>query len=164
MKELKELLLQQDTITFLIAVVSFIVSIGSSIVSAFKSRESYTVEVIDYAYRNSEVIQFLICITNNSNTPLSVIDISVFGTVCELYPKKIWGNPGEWNFRHTSEFPVAISAHSCRNLYLEFCGENFESWRLAPGIETNFEIRSTRKLVQKSVSLGKTSHYLHTRE
>lgn len=154
----------RDNITFLIAIIGFAMSIYSVIRNAIRSAESYTIEVTDYAYRRAEVIQFLVCISNLSDEPLSITEISVFGTTCELYPKMIYGKPENWNFRHTAEFPVCIPAHGCQYAFLEFLGENFRAEQLTPESKVCFEIRSTRKRVQKTVVLGNESHYLHAKK
>ena len=153
----------QDNITFLIAVAGFIMSLITTVRNAFNARESYSIEVIDYAFRDSHNVQFLICITNRSDSALSIIDIKVFETICELYPKKIYGEPENWNFRHTANFPLCIPAHGCQHAYLEFLDGSFQADRLGPGKTVRFEIRSTRRQVRKNVTLGNESHYLHTR-
>lgn len=149
--------------TYLIALASFAMSLLAVLRSFITGRESYRIEVIDYAFRSSRDIQLLICITNKSENSLSIIDIAVFGTTCELYPKKILGTPGKWYFRHTAQFPLCIPAHGCQLLYLEFLDGNFQAGQLAPGKRIDFEIRSTRKQVRKTVILGNESHYLRTR-
>lgn len=153
-----------DNLTFLMAALGFIYSIYDFIATRIKSKESYNVAVIDYAERWSNTLQFLICITNKSSEPLSIADISVFETSCELKPKAIYGNPEKWNFQHTPDFPLCIDSHGCSYAYLEFVGEGLGHKQLGPGTAVSFEIHSTRKLVRKTVTLGPRSHYLHSRE
>lgn len=156
-------LANRDNITYLIALAGFSMSLITALRNFITSREAYSIEVIDYAFRSPRDIQLLICMTNKSENSLSVIDISVFGTTCELYPKKILGKPENWYFRHTAPFPLCIPAHGCQMLYLEFLDGNFQAGQLAPGKRVDLEIRSTRKQVRKTVILGNESHYLHTR-
>lgn len=153
----------RDDVTFWIAVAGFGISVYTLVSSWIKSRENYRIELIDYAYRRKDVIQFLICISNNSDSPLTIVDISVFGVICELEPKSIWGDPGQWDFRHTPDFPLCIPAHSSQYAYLEFVDDNYGFPKLAPGKTVMFEIHSTDLRVQKTVTLGNESHYLHTR-
>lgn len=155
--------LKQDNITFLIAVIGFAMSVCNALRNWFRTMERYRFEVIDYAFRRKDVIQFLICISNNSDSPLTIVDISVFGVICELEPKSIWGDPGQWNFRHTPDFPLCIPAHSSQYAYLEFVDDNYGFPKLVPGKTVMFEIRSTDLRAQKTVTLGNESHYLHTR-
>ena len=162
-KRVLDFLSQQSNVTFLIAVVSFILSTGHIVVSVLSGKESYKLEVVDYAYRDKNVIQFLVCIANRSNSPLSIISISAFETTRELFPKMIYGKPENWNFRHTVEFPICIPAHGCQYAYLEFCGDNFQAELLTPDSKVAFEIRSTRKQVRKIALLPKQSCYLHAR-
>ena len=66
-----------DNLTFLMAVLSFLYSICDFIVTRIKSKESYRIAVVDYANRGADVMQFLVSITNRSDEPLTITEISV---------------------------------------------------------------------------------------
>ena len=153
-----------DNLTFLMAMLGFIYAVLDIAVSWLRSRESYKLSVIDYEHRNPDVAQFLIAITNKSNNPLVISGISVFGTTCELLPKAIRGTPEKWNFQHTAEFPICVEAHGCCYAFLEHVSPGIGQNPLDPGITVTFQIRSTRKLARKKITLGNRSHYLHKRE
>lgn len=150
-------------ISCFIAVASFTMSTLSIVLAYIKGRESYTFDVIDYAWRNNRVIQFLISISNRSDNPLTITDITFDKTVCELVPKAIRGDVGAWNFQTTPHFPLCIPAHGCQYAYLEFVGGPFPQNLLDQGKVVTFQIRTTRMQGQKIVSLGRISHYLHMR-
>lgn len=154
----------RDNVTFLIAVAGFVMSCYTAVRNVIRSRECYTLDAIDYENRSPNIIQFLVCVSNQSDTPLVITEISVFGTICELEPKAIRRKPEDWNFRHTADFPLCVAARCSQYAYLEFCGDNHGFCQLAPGQTVLFEIRSTRKRAQKTVTLWNKSHYLHTRE
>lgn len=153
-----------DSLTFLMAVLSFLYSICDFIVTRVKSKESYKIAAVDYANRGDDVMQFLVSITNRSDEPLTITEVSVFGTTCELTGKAICGKPESWNFQHTPDFPICIDAHSCSYAYLEFVKQGIGQNQLDHGTSVIFQIRSTRRQGQKTVTLGHKSHYLHSRE
>ena len=157
-------ILNIDNLTFLMAAIGFVYSIYDFIATRISAKESYQITVVDYATRWDNVLQVLVCITNQSSEPLSIAEISVFGTVCELRPKAIFGLPGNWNFQHTAEFPLCIDRQGCTYAYLEFVGEGLGHKQLNPGTTVNFQIHSTRRQARKTVILGPRSHYLHSRE
>lgn len=162
LKEVFPKILTKENITFLIAVISFCLSVFSLIKSAIQNRESYEIKLIDYATRKKDIVQFMVVILNYSANPLSIVSFSAGETTCELVSKAIRGYPENWNFRSTPNFPVCIPAHGCQYAYLEFVG--YQGIPLAPGTKLTFEIRSTHQRRSKTVLLGDTSHYLHTRE
>lgn len=153
-----------DNLTFLMAALGFLYAVLDIAVSWFRSKESYKLAVIDYENRNPDVVQFLIAITNKSNNPLVISEISVFGTTCELLPKPIWGKPENWNFLHTAKFPLCLDPHGCCYAFLEYVSPGIGHNQLDPGTTVSFQIRSTRKLARKNTTLGSRSHYLHKRE
>lgn len=146
----------------ILGILGFILSASLTAYSLFKSRENYSISVIDYANRAKDVTQFLIIITNNSSNPLAISSIIYEGTDCELEPKKIRGQVGCWGFVSTPRFPVCISAHGCQYVYLEFVDVPYIP--LSRGTAVTFQIQSTRTLADKIVILGDISHYLHSRE
>lgn len=156
-------LITRADVTFWIAVGGFALSVFNAASKWINSHESYRLELIDYAYRSQNVVQFLICVSNLSASPLTLTEISVFGIICERMPKKIYGKPGEWNFRHTAEFPLCIPARSSKFYYLEFVDRHNGFPTLSPEKTVIFETRSTFQRKQKTVLLSSESHYLHTR-
>lgn len=150
-------------VTFWIAVGGFILSVYNAVSKWLCEKERYRLELIDYAYRNKNVVQFLVCVSNLSAAPLTLTEISVFGVSCELLPKKIYGKPGNWDFRHTAEFPLCIPARSSQFFHLEFVDHHNGFPVLRPGNTVIVETRSTFRRRQKTVLLSSESHYLHTR-
>ena len=149
--------------TFSISLIGFGLSVYNFVHSLITSRENYVLDIIDYEVCTKRVTQFLVCFSNKSDSPLSIISVSYDGTICELEPKKIKGFPTDWNFQSSPRFPLCVPARGCQYAYLEFVSRSPKQKPLSPHTAVNFEIRSTRKLVQKTVSLPEKSHYLHTR-
>lgn len=145
----------------ILGILGFLLSASMAILALLRSREDYSIDVIDYANRNTDIVQFLIIITNKSSSPLAISSITYEGTVCELEPKKIRGEYQHFGFVSTPFFPVCIDPHSCRYIYLEFLDMPYIP--LSRGTTVNFQIQSTRKLAHKTVLLGEISHYLHSR-
>lgn len=148
-----------------IALLSLFLSVGQIVVSVIRSRESYSVDVVDYKQPLSAIVQVLMVIENKSGRALTITEIMLEGVPCELEPKKIRGNEGKFGFCHTLEFPLCIPPHGCMYCYLEFldiAGSTFPRIELSPGRGLNFEIRSTRRSVRKTVTLKDKSHYLHS--
>ena len=158
-------LFTQENITFAIAVAGFLLSLGQIIVSLIKSRENYRLAVVDYAQRDPNCIQFLMCVENRANLPLCITSIGFQGVTCELVRKAIRETPDAWNFQHTADFPLCLAPHSSLYAYVEFLdvsSGSFSHTALCHGTTVSFEIHSTRKLAQKKLVLGDISHYLHT--
>lgn len=145
----------------LAGVLGLALSLFIAISGAIKARENYIVRVIDYADFGGTT-RFLISISNNSRTPLVITEISYQGTICELEPKKVRGNPEAWNGATTPRFPLCIPAGGAQFAYIEFLLA--QHIPLSPGTTVTFQIRSTLLLEQKIVVLGRTSHYLHRKE
>lgn len=152
-----------DVIFGVAGVLGFFLSLFLAVNSAVKRRESYSVDVIDYCVPRAGVTQFLVCIQNMSDSPLSIICVTYDGMPCELERKKIRVVEGRSNFQTTPDFPLCISGHGAVYSYLEFVDYEREHKPLSPGITVTFEIQSTRHRKQKTLSLHDTSHYLHTR-
>ena len=146
----------------IIAIISLIVSCSVLISSKIKSREKYTISVVDYALRRRDILQLLVVITNCSDSPLTIKSIFCHESICELEPKMIRGLPDKFGFVSTPRFPLCIPAHGCQYAYLEFL--NYRHTPPVPGTSLTLEIHSTLKPVQKTALLGDISHYLHTTE
>lgn len=145
----------------IISCISLFVSIYVLISTHLKSCEKYEISIVDYSFRFGYVLQLLVVFTNHSDSPLTIKSVFCDGTICELEPKKIRGNPGSFGFVSTPQFPLCIPAHGCQYAYLEFLSHQYTA--PVPGTTLNLEICSTRKSVQKTVLLGGISHYLHTK-
>lgn len=155
----------RDNITFLIAVISFLLTTYQLVRNAVLSKENYKVSAIDYAKRRNDCVQFLLCVENLSKSPLCISEITFYGTTCELTKKAIHGNPHDWNFQSTGDFPLCIQPHSSQYVYVEFLDialGTFPHIELCRGTAVTFEIRSTHRLARKKLMLGDISHYLHT--
>lgn len=146
------------SIADIIGILGFLISIFTLIINHFQRKTKFKIFVADYVNRGS-VIQFLLCISNLSSEPLTIVSIKFNEITCELEPKKIRGNPEDWNSVTTPRFPVCIAAHSSCYVYLEFLG--CEHISLNPGTVVNFQIYTTLRQVQKNITLDNTSHYLH---
>ena len=145
----------------ILGILGFLLSASMAIFAFLRSRENYSVDVIDYANRHSDIVQFLIIITNKSSSPLAISSITYEGAICEIEPKKIRGEYQHFGFASTAAFPVCIDSHGCTYVYLEFLDVPYIP--LSRGTAANFQIQSTRKLAHKTVLLGDKSHYLHSR-
>lgn len=146
----------------IIAIISLIVSCSVLISNKIKSREKYSISVIDYALRHPDILQLLVVITNCSDSPLTIKSIFCHESICELEPKMIRGLPGKFGFVSTPQFPLCIPSHGCQYAYLEFL--NYQHTPPTAGASLTLEIHSTLKPERKTVLLGDISHYLHTKE
>ena len=158
--------INQDTITTFIAVLSFIITVAQLISQIMKNRECFKIEPIDYVVHpvgDRTVVQFLICISNLSHHPLTVITIDYDGVCCELEPKPIKGNPGFSDYHESPQFPLCISGYSAQYFYLEFVIRPVKQISLSPGTTVTFEICTTGSVTIKNVLLGDKSRYLPNR-
>lgn len=152
-----------EIIALIISVSSFLLSVYTIVSAKIKAVEKYDIDIVDYMVYDNTSTQFLVCVSNKSSEPLSILSISYNGIICELEPKKIKNNPPDWNFQSTPRFPLCIAAHGCQYAYLEFVDRIHPHKSLCRETTVNFQIRSTRKTVHKKISLGEPSHYLHTK-
>ena len=159
--ELFKSITSQDIYNIL-GILGFLLSASMAILTFLRSQENYSIDVIDYANRHSDIVQFLVIITNKSSSPLTISSITYEGTVCELEPKKIRGKYQQFGFVSTPFFPICLDPHCSRYIYLEFLDMPYIP--LSRGTTVNFQIQSTRKQAHKVLLLGDISHYLHNRE
>lgn len=124
-----------------------------------KERESYSMDIIDYRAFCTES-QFLLCFSNTSTCPLTIIDIRYDGLICLLEPKAIETRRGV-PVRMTAEFPLCIPAHGAQYTYVLFPGAGVPHKQLTPGTVVNFQIQTTQSLSQRTVILSHTGYYLH---
>lgn len=153
----------RDNVTFFIAVASFIMSVWATGSAFLRSLESYAVEVIDHSTPRSDVMQLMVCIRNASSSPLTVLSFSMFGTTCELRPKKIRGNPEAFGFQGTPQFPICIPARGAVYAYVEFVGSDLPIAGLYPGRKVDLSVRSTIREQTLTITLPDTACYLHSR-
>ena len=153
----------RDNVTFGISVASFLISVWTAAVALIRSRECYTVEIIDHSAPRSDVMQLMLCISNASSRPLTVLSFSMFGTTCELRPKKIRGDPEAFGFQGTPQFPICIPAWGAVYTYVEFVGGDFPVAGLYPGQKVVLTVRSTLRARSLSITLPDTACYLHKR-
>lgn len=141
-------------------VLGFVLSLFLAIYGAVRNRESYKVSLIDYADQWNTT-QFMLAIVNKSRTPLVITEISHDGTTCELVPKKIRGEPYDWNALTTPRFPVCVPALEAQVVCIEFVHK--QHIPLSPGKEVTLQIQTTFHRGHKTLLLGTRSHYLNTR-
>lgn len=153
----------RDNVTFGISVVSFILSVWTAVSAFIRSRECYTVEVIDHSTPRSDVMQLMLCISNCSSSPLTILSFSMFGTTCELRPKKIRGNPADFGFQGTPQFPICVPARGAVYAYVEFVAGDLPVAGLYPGRRVDLTVRSTLRAQTLSITLPDTACYLHRR-
>ena len=146
----------------IIAFISLFLSVFAIISNALRSKGKYNVSIIDYKFIDPDILQLLIGLTNQSDSPLIIKSISCNGFDCELEPKQIKGIQGKFGFFATPNFPVCIPSHGCQYAYLEFL--NYKHIAPSYGTTLTLEICSTRHSVRKNLLLGHISHYLRTRE
>ena len=149
-----------DLLVDLAGIAGFILSVILAFFSFIRSRECYRISVIDFADFGPST-RFLISFSNRSASPLVITEICFCGTICELEPKKIRGEPGAWNGVTTPAFPICVPAHEAAFAYIEFV--NCPNDPLAPDMQVTFQIQTTARRGLKTVLLPSRSHYLNRR-
>ena len=86
---------------------------------------------------------------------------SLCGTPCELEPKKVRGTPPAWNSVVSVHFPIRIHPRDAELSYIEFVDCPYT--RLEAGTTVNFQIQTIRRMVRKTVVLGRKAYYLNKR-
>lgn len=150
--------LNADLLSKLAGVAGLCLSLFLAVSEHFKNRQNFELSVLDYT-EVRYVTQFFVSIVNKSKTPLVITEISFHGTPCELEPKKIRGEPGDWNSVTTPRFPLHIPANSAQFFYLEFlyCAHTpliADTW-------VTFQIHTISQQAIKTVLLPCTAYYLH---
>lgn len=125
-----------------------------------KEREFYSMDIIDYRAFCTES-QFLLCFSNTSTCPLTIIDIRYDGLICLLEPKAIETKLDGTIVRASAQFPLCIPAHGAQYTYVLFPGAGVPHKQLTPGTVVNFQIQATQSLSQRTVILSHTGYYLH---
>ena len=147
-----------------VSVIVSIFSLGLSILLAVrtyvKEQESYSMDAIDYRSFQTES-QFLLCFSNTSSCPLTIISIKCDGLVCLLEPKAIETKRDGTVVRASAQFPLCIPAHGAQYAYVLFPDAGVLHRPLSPGTSVIFQIQTTRTLSQRTVTLSHTGYYLH---
>lgn len=149
----------------LLAILAFIGSAGLYLKAFLDSRRKVSLSVNDYKrYDDIGVVQFFVLLQNNSSKPLCISSIAIKQPsdiqTCELIPKPIRGI--EPNMIKTPWFPLNLSPHEGVLHYLEFL--YCEDIELGRDKTVAFQIHTNRGMVEKAVTLGNISYYLHTKE
>ena len=139
-------------------VAGFILALWLAFCGWASKRECYTVSVLDYADFGPST-RFFLAIQNNSDRPLVIREITFQGTVCELLPKKIRGEPEAWNGVTTHRFPIRVHPHDAEAVFLEFVDPGHS--QLTADTWVTFQIQTTAQAGSKTVLLGSKSHYLN---
>lgn len=139
-------------------VAGFVLALWLAFYGWTRKREHYAISVLDYADFGLST-RFLLSIQNNSEAPLVISEVKYLGTVCELEPKKIRGDPEAWNGATTPRFPVRVRPHDVELVYLEFLVHG--QTPLAADTWVTFQIQTTFRPGLQTVLLGSRSHYLN---
>lgn len=149
-----------EIISVIISVFSLGLSIALAVRTYVKERESYSIDVIDYRAFHTES-QFLLCFSNTSSCPLTIIDIKYDGLICLLEPRAIETKRDGTIVRASAQFPLCIPAHGAQYAYVLFPDTGVQHKQLNSGTVVNFQIQTTRSLSQRTVTLSHTGYYLH---
>lgn len=149
-----------ETLAHICGVAGLLVSVVSVLVPWLLSLERYRVDILDYSDALKGV-RFFLCVSNMSSAPLVITSFSFAGTTCELLPKKIRGQVGEFGFQSTPAFPVTIPGHSAAALFVEFLPPATVS--LAPGDQVTLQVSTIAHSKELALPLGPRSRYLNSR-
>lgn len=149
-----------ETLAHICGIAGLLVSVLSILVPWLLSLERYKVDILDYSDALKGV-RFYLCVANLSSAPLVITSFSFSGTTCELLPKKIRGQVGEFGFQSTPSFPVTIPGHSATALFVEFLPPATVS--LAPGGQVKLQVSTIAHSKEISLPLGSRSRYLNSR-
>lgn len=159
----------QQSITFLIAVIGFLISITLSLHRFFLYRKNFSLSVIDYAQKPSSEwkTHLFILIHNKSSQPLFISSIKLqctsqgklFWRECGLMPQLVRETAAYT--AKTAAFPITVPPLGMCSEFLEFqySGDRV----LGLDIPVSFQIQTNRGMVVKSALLSSRAHYLHTR-
>lgn len=150
-----------DILTDSAAILGFALSTSILLFGLFRNRENFTLDVIDYSDFGG-LARFFVCIINYSHKPLVITTMSFDGAECELEPRTLRGEVGSPKSAETACFPISIPAREAQMVYIAF--PRRQHTRLSSGTTVTFQIRTIRRRVQKSVLLGNTAHYLHSKD
>ncbi len=148
----------------IISVLAFVMSAATWIFTIIKNRKNLSIEIIDY--RNyAKSAHFYICVTNNSQTPISITSINIPNISSCILEPKIVKEFTDTTAKTTTDkiktpaFPINLQGKEGLNCYLQF--PDFQKTSLFQGKKVDFEIYTNRGLINKSIILGCTGRYLH---
>ena len=150
-----------DIIAVIVSVLSFSLSLAISVRTFLREKERFTVEIIDYRKHFDEIVLFLLCISNQSDTPLVITQIRYGGILCRLEPTEVAPGFHGGKARLTPDFPLCIPARSAQYAYLLFRDEALQNKQLTAGTAVSFQIQTTRHPSRKTIYLPHTGCYLH---
>lgn len=151
-------LLTKENVTFVLAVIGSVGSIGELIHRFISSRKRINIKILDFN-QWKHVFQMLIYIQNQSQSSICISCISIIYDdkeyPCELVPKKICGT-GE-NLVCTPDFPLNLTPLFGYHYFLEFV--NSPDASLTPGSMMSLLVHTNRGVIKKSVKLDDMAHY-----
>ena len=150
----------------IISVLAFGMSAATWIFTIIKNRKNLSIEIIDYL-KYVKSAHFYVCIQNNSSSAISITSIKIPNiSSCTLEPKIVKEFTDTKTKTITDKiktpaFPINLQGKEGLNCYLEF--PNFQKTSLIQGKMIEFEIYTNRGLIKKSIILGSTERYLHSK-
>ena len=151
-----------DLLSKLAGVAGFCLSLFLAVSGFLKNRTSFEISVLDYRSFPGNTVTFYLSIVNKSYTPLVITEVVFQETVCELVPRMVLNEPGDWNMAATPRFPLGIPARSAEFVFLEFrrCGQT------PPAADTwvTFQIQTISRRELKTVLLGPPARHLHIKK
>lgn len=150
----------------LISVLAFGMSAATWIFTIIKNRKNLSMEIIDYR-KYTKSAHFYVCVTNKSQSPISITSIKIPNiSSCVLEPRVVREFIDSKTKTITDKiktpaFPINLQGKEGLNCYLEFLA--FQETSLFQGKIIDFEIYTNRGLIKKSIVLGSTERYLHSK-
>ena len=146
-----------------LSIAAFLMSAFLSISKFVSQRRNIKIVIYDYA-QPLGTVQFFIHFQNMASSNISIQSISIIENEreypCELIPKKIRGAGSE--LLKSAGFPIFLCQDQGYLCFLEFV--SCQDIQLAPGKTVALRIYSNHGPIDRSVTLGNTSHYLHIRQ
>lgn len=146
-----------------LSIAAFVMSAFLSINKFVSQRKNIKIVIYDYA-QPLGVVQFFIHFQNMASSNISIQSVSIIENgreyPCELIPKKIRGSGSD--VLKSTEFPVFLCQDQGYLCFLEFV--SCQDIQLVPGKTVDLRIYSNHGPIDRSVTLGNTSHYLHIRQ
>lgn len=145
-----------------LSIMAFVMSAFLSVSKFLSARRNIKIVIYDYS-QPLGTVQFFIHFQNMASSNVSIQSISIIENEreypCELIPKKIRGSDSE--LLKSTDFPIFLCPDQGYLCSLEFV--SCRDIQLVPGKKVDLRIYSNRGLINRSVTLGNTSHYLHIR-
>ena len=145
-----------------LSITAFVMSAFLSVSKFLSARRNIKIVIYDYS-QPLGTVQFFIHFQNMASSNVSIQSISIIENEreypCELIPKKIRGSDSE--LLKSTDFPIFLCPDQGYLCFLEFV--SCRDIQLVPGKKVDLRIYSNRGPINRSVTLGNTSHYLHIR-